>query len=120
MHMMQNHQHLDSTDWTTDMIVNNMACGTCLDHVFNHWMVCFRKSAMINLHPDYCDRSRQCWFIAMQPIKYLIIPPTYRGPIFEFNGLCKPQMRPFILKDPALPTKNRNVSMITYGKTYFQ
>ena len=91
------HQYLEPTIWDADMIVKNMACETCNREVFNYWHVCERKAATINLHPEYCSRSRQCWFVAMLPMKYLVVPDNYTGPIFDFNGLHTPLLQRFYL-----------------------
>ena len=110
------HQQLDSTEWDAETIVRNMDCDTCTAEVINTWHVCKRLYAMVNLHPDYCCRDRQYWFVAMLPLKFLILPENYSGPVFAFNGLHQPQIRPFTLKDPALPLKSRKAYLLSYGK----
>ena len=110
---------LDDDEWSVETIQNALECFTCRDQAYNHWLVCVRKFASINLHPEYTSRLRQVWFIAMQPIKYLIIPDRYSGPIFEFGGTFAPISRNITSRDPTLPRHSRTSNVITYGEHFF-
>ena len=109
-------QLLDSSEWTVDTLLKNMECGTCLDEIYNDWMICHRKNSELNLHPEYLSRPRQSWYLSIFPLKWLEIPSNYNGPIVDFAGLLKPKVRTLFLKNPALPTKSRKTAMITYGE----
>ena len=109
---------LDDAEWNVDAILNSLSCATCLDQAYNHWLICPRKTSEINLHPEYCSRMRQTWFVAMLPIKYLILPETYIGPTFDFGGMFQPRLRDYISSDPTLPRDAKKIEFISYGK-YF-
>ena len=108
----------DATLWDADTLVRNRACETCNQESFNHWQVCVRKSAAVNLHVEYVARSRQCWFVAMLPMKYLIVPAGYTGPVFDFKGLEKPLLRTFTLPDTSLPKNARQAWLLSLGMTH--
>ena len=105
---------LDSEEWSLETILKSLECGTCMDEVFNHWYVCFRKSASLNLHPEYLSRTRQYWFVAVLPLKFLILPLDYAGFIFNFNGLLMPKLRS-LLKSTG-PKHQRKIDCISYGE----
>ena len=105
---------LDSEEWSLETIWKSLECGTCMDEVFNHWYVCFRKSASLNLHPEYLSRTRQYWFVAVLPLKFLILPLDYAGFIFNFNGLLMPKLRS-LLKSTG-PKHQRKIDCISYGE----
>ena len=111
-------QVLDSVDRDIETLLANVACGTCLEEVYNQWMICLRKSAQINLHPEFIARGRQAWLISVFPIKFLILPPGYTGPIFNFNGLMTPRYQTLISKDNTLPIKARKTNVLTYGELF--
>ena len=113
------HQTLDTTVWDADTIARSMACPTCNQETFNHWQVCIRMNAMLNLHPNYTSRERQCWFVAMLPLKFLVLPENYDGPFFDFHGLHTPQYRSFKLNNPTLPIKAKTLTLLSYGMTHF-
>ena len=111
------HQYLVPEVWDADTIVRNLACDTCHSETYNHWHVCVRKGAAINLHPEYLSRSRQCWFVAMLPIKYLIVPTDYTGPVFEFNGLHTPLLQQYTSLNTAVP-RTKQPLLLSYGMTH--
>ena len=109
---------VDSDEWTIETILKSLECGTCMDEVYNHWYVCFRRSSSLNLHPEYVARSRQYWFVAIVPLKYLVLPENYTGFIFKFNGHLTPKIRSFIT--PNRPKHLRETKFISYGEFYYQ
>lgn len=113
------HQILDTTERDIETLLTNAACGTCLEEVYNDWLICIRKSAQLNLHPELIARERQAWLISVFPVKYLILPAEYSGPVFNFNGLLTPRYQTLILKDATLPIKSRKTNVLTYGKFLF-
>ena len=110
------HQILDPTEWSVDALLKSLECHTCLDEVYNPWMVCTRKGSSVNLHPEYIGRKRQNWLVAIFPLKFLIIPESYKGFIVHFNGLLQPKIRPMTLPNSSLPYKHRQTSILSYGK----
>ena len=106
----------DPSEWDIEDLLKSLRCDTCLDEIFNNWLVCLRRFSMLNLHPEYVSRSRQYWFVAMLPLKFLILPQEYANFLFSFNGLLLPKMRTRTLSDPQLPKKKRTANFITYGK----
>ena len=107
---------LDENEWDVDSILKAFECSTCLDQAFNHWLICPRKTSEINLHPEYLSRWRQTWYVAMLPVKYLVLPETYIGPVFEFGGMFTPRQRSYISKDSTLPRDAKTINFISYGK----
>ena len=106
----------DPAEWDIEELLQSLRCDTCLDEVFNTWLVCLRRFSMLNLHPEYISRTRQYWFVAMLPLKYLILPQDYTDFLFSFNGLLLPKLRTRTLSDPLLPKFKRKADFITYGK----
>ena len=107
---------IESEEWTIETILKSLECNTCMDEVYNHWYVCFRRSASLNLHPEYLSRTRQYWFVAVLPLKYLIIPDNYIGFIFNFNGHLTPKLRSLILSNQPKPL--RKTDYISYGELF--
>ena len=107
---------LTDDEWNIETIQRALECFTCHTQAYNHWQVCVRKFAMVNLHPEYTSRDRQVWYVAMLPVKFLILPSGYSGPIFEFGGNFTPQEREMESADPAVPRLSRTSKVITYGK----
>ena len=105
---------LDAEEWTLETILKSLECDTCMDEVYNHWYVCLRRNASLNLHPEYIARTRQYWFVAMLPRKYLILPSDYTGFVFHFNGHLIPKMRS-LLKTKG-PKPLRKIDCISYGE----
>ena len=112
------HQVIDQNEWTPETIIKSLQCGTCLNEVYNCWLVCIRKSASLNLHPEYLCRTRQTWYLAMQPLKFLILPDSYSGFVFPFNGLLQPKSHQITLPDSTLPSSMRKTTILSYGKSF--
>ena len=107
---------MDDNLWDVDTILKNLSCYTCNQECYNDWHVCLRRSASVNLHPNYCSRERQFWFVGMVAAKYFGIPENYDGPIYKFNGLLSPVIRPMMLSNPVLPRTQKKSKLISYGK----
>ncbi len=110
---------MDDNLWDVETLMNQLACYTCHNELYNTWQVCLRRSAAINLHPEYTSRARQCWFISMNTVKFFVVPEDYDGPIFDFNGFFCPQQRPMTLANPKLPAKKRKSTLISYGIFFY-
>lgn len=109
---------LDDSTWDATTLQRSLECYTCSIQVYNHWLVCVRKNSAVNLHPNYTSRNRQPWFVALLPVKYLIIPPEYVGFIFKFNGVFTPRILNVISQDPAVPIKLRESKAVLYGESF--
>ena len=107
---------LDDSEWDIKTIQKTLECFTCHTQAYNHWQVCVRKFAMVNLHPEYVSRVRQVWYVAMLPVKFMILPDGYSGPVFDFGGLFTPKVREMETADPTVPRQERISKVITYGK----
>ena len=105
---------MDSEEWSIETLLKSLECGTCMDQVYNHWYVCFRRSASLNLHPEYIARTRQYWFVAMLPQKYVILPLNYTGFIFKFNGHLVPKLHSLMKTHGPKPL--RKIDYISYGE----
>ena len=110
---------LDDSTWDSTTLRRALECYTCSIQVYNHWLVCIRKCSAVNLHPSYTSRRRQWWFVAMLPVKYLIIPPDYLGSVFKFEGVFSPRILNMTSNDPAVPIKLRDTKAILYGESVF-
>ena len=109
-----NQPQLDDAEWDAEALLRSLDCYTCLEQSYNHWMVCARKAASVNLHLEYLSRFRQTWYVSMLPVKYLVLD-GYDGPVFDFGGQLKPRRRDFILKNPILPRDAKKIQFVTYG-----
>ena len=109
---------LDDAEWDVETLQRALECFTCSTHAYNAWLICTRKYAEVNLHPEYTSRMRQFWFIAMLPLKYLILPPEYVGLVVKFLGVFSPRILEMTSKDPAVPIKLRKSKVIAYGESF--
>ena len=110
---------MDDEIWSVDILMKNLACYTCNNEFYNDWQVCLRRSPMVNLHPEFTSRDRQCWFVALNTAKYFVCPDNYTGPVYIFHGLLTAQQRPMTLSNSTLPAKQRRSTLFSYGKILF-
>ena len=109
---------MDDELWDVETLQRLLECYTCSAQVYNPWLICTRKFAEINLHPEYLSRMRQWWYVAMLPIKFLVIPDEYSGFIVKFNGVFAPRVLEMSSKDPAVPIKMRKSKVVAFGELF--
>jgi len=110
---------MDDELWDVETLQRLLECYTCSVQVYNPWLICTRKFAEINLHPEYLSRMRQWWYVAMLPLKFLILPDEYTGLIVKFKGMFTPRVLEMTSKDPAVPIKLRKSKVVAFGELFF-
>lgn len=110
---------MDDELWDVETLQRLLECYTCSAQVYNPWLICTRKFAEVNLHPEYLSRMRQWWYIAMLPLKFLVIPPEYAGFLVKFNGVSTLRVLEMTSKDPAVPIALRKSKVVAFGEQKF-
>ena len=107
--------------WPLSDIKRNSLCGLCYIHELNDWNSCGRRSGLLNLHPGLYSRPRQMLYLILQVLKFLPVPPDYRGPIYRFVGNVPygPVITQDRTIDPSIPREIHNIEMICYGEFSF-
>ena len=88
--------------WPLTSLKRDLKCSICNSEDQNHWYVCVRKHALVNLHHGFVSRPRQLWLMAIAISKFLVVPHNYEGEFFHFQG-------PITCPVPAVPLNNWHV-----------
>ena len=110
---------MDSKQWPLDQIIASMRCVNCYQDLLVDWATCIRRSAQCNLHPNFCSRERQMYYLVFHVVKYL--KPADNVYPFQGDGevqyhIYRPDQKDQRQLRSLLPKHLQKQTIVTRGK----